>query len=290
MEIKDDKNQTKKGLRIYKKKSDSDFELPVLGIGTYGLGGEHEADYSKDEECINAIRAALDLGYTHIDTAEVYGNGHTEELIGKAIEGYDRDKIFITTKVFKTNLKHDDVIKSAKGSLNRMKIKHIDLYLVHSFNPEIPLEETIRAMNELIKKGWVKHIGVCNFSIAQLKEAQSYSKVKIGANQMKYNLWANTKPDLETFDYCQKNKIMIIAYKLFGRGKLLTEKIPLISAMVKKYKKTDAQIMVNWVVSKKNFVAIFTSMDKEHLKENIEGLNFHLDEKDIQKLDGALFK
>jgi len=268
------------------KRLNSGFKMPALGIGTYGMGGdEQDEDKSNDAECITAIRDALNLGYTHIDTAEVYGSGHTEELVGKAIEDYDRKKLFIATKVFKTNLKYDDVIRSAKGSLKRMKIDYIDLCLIHSYNPDIPIKETISAMNELVKKGLIKHIGVCNFSIEQLKESQKYSINKIVTNQMKYSLWAKTGPDLKTIDYCQKNDIIITAYKLFGRGKINTEKIPIISVLAKKYNKTEAQIMINWVVSKKNVVAIFKSLNKEHLKENLEALEFQIDDKDIQELD-----
>jgi len=269
------------------KKLNSGFKMPALGIGTYGMGGgEHDEDKSNDDECISAIRDALNLGYTHIDTAEIYGNGHTEELVGKAIGGYDRKKLlFIATKVFKTNLKYDNVIRSAKGSIKRMKIDYIDLCLIHSYNPDIPIKETISAMNELVKKGLIKHIGVCNFSIEQLKEAQKYSINKIVTNQMKYSLWAKTRPDFETMDYCQKNDIIVTAYKLFGRGKINTEKIPIFSVLAKKYNKTEAQIMTNWVVSKKNVVSIFKSLNKKHLKENLEALEFQIDDKDIQELD-----
>ncbi|MBU4284609.1 MAG: aldo/keto reductase, partial [Nanoarchaeota archaeon] len=171
------------------KRLDSGFELPALGIGTYGMGvDEQDEDKSNDAECITAIIDAINLGYTYIDTAEVYGSGHTEELVGKAIEGYDRKKLFIATKVFKTNLKYDDVIRSAKGSIKRMKIDYINLCLIHSYNPDVPIKETISAMDELVKKGLIKHIGVCNFSIEQLKEAQKYSMNKIVTNQMKYSL------------------------------------------------------------------------------------------------------
>ncbi|MFH1209843.1 MAG: aldo/keto reductase [archaeon] len=302
MSIKDimetNKNQNKDNShsnKIYKKKLSSGFELPVLGIGTYTFGGEHETDYSNDKEWISAIKTALDLGYTHIDTAEIYGSGHTEELVGKAIEGYEREKLFITTKVYKTNLRYDDVLKSAQESLRRMKINYIDLHLIHSFNPDIPLKETILAMNELVKKGLVRYIGVCNFSISQLKEAQKHSKVKIINNQMKYKIWSETKPDIKkpnikTFEYCQKNNIMITAYKIFGRSKIKTDKIPLISEIAKKYNKNDAQVIINWIASKKNFVMIFMSMNKNHLKENIDALKFTIDKQDIQKLDDSFLK
>lgn len=266
----------------------SGFEMPLLGIGTYTFGGEHEADYSNDEKCIQAIRSALEIGYTHIDTAEVYGNGHSEELVAKAIEGFDRRKLFITTKVYHNHLKYEEVLKSAKASLERLKIKYIDLYLLHSFDPNMSLKETMEAMNKLVEMGLVKNIGVCNFKPDQLKEAQKYSKSKIVVNQMKFNLWANKGPDIDTFAYCQNNDIVVTAYKLFGRKKIDDNKIPLLTEIGKKYKITKAQVMVAWVLSKNNFVAIFTSMDKNHLKENMAALKIKLNEEDIKLLNKEL--
>ena len=270
------------------KKLKSGFEMPLLGIGTYTFGGEHEADYSRDEEWVQAIKDALKEGYTHIDTAEVYGNGHSEELVAKAIEGFDRRKLFITTKVYHNHFKYEEVLKSAKGSLERLKTKYIDLYLLHSFEPNMNLKETMEAMNKLVEIGLVKNIGVCNFKPEKLKEAQKYSKAKIVVNQMKFNLWANKGPDVDTFAYCQNNDIMVTAYKLFGRGKIKYDKIPLLVEIGKKYNITEAQVMIAWVLSKKNFVAIFTSMNKKHLKENMTVLKIRLNEEDIKLLDKEL--
>src|SRR3989344_541042 len=115
------------------KKLKNGFEIPVLAIGTNLMGGEDYGppDYSNDETYIKAIQDAIKLGYTHIDTAEIYGGDHTEELIGKAIKNFDRKDLFITTKVSKYNLKYADVISSAKNSLKRLSTDYIDLYLIH---------------------------------------------------------------------------------------------------------------------------------------------------------------
>jgi diketogulonate reductase-like aldo/keto reductase len=264
------------------------FEMPFLGIGTFTFGGEHDTDNSKDKEWILAIKDALELGYVNIDTAEVYGGGHTEELVAKAIEGFDRQKLFITTKVYHTHFRYDDVIKSAKASIERLKSDYIDLYLLHSFNPNIPLRETMEAMNKLVDLGLIRNIGVCNFNSKQLQEAQKYSKAKIVVNQLKFNLWANTGPDVDTFAYCQNNDIMVTAYKLFGRDKIKSDKIPLLAEIGNKYNMADAQVMIAWVLSKKNFVAIFTSMNKDHLKSNMAALKVKIDKKDIDRLDEEL--
>lgn len=133
------------------KELQSGFRLPVLGLGTWLMGGAKEADSSRDPDWITAIRRALASGISHIDTAEKYGGGHTEELVGQAIRGYPRQKLFITSKVSQTHLSHQEVIKAAEGSLQRLKTDYLDLYLIHVPNPQVPIEETMAALDELVK-------------------------------------------------------------------------------------------------------------------------------------------
>ena len=150
------------------------FEIPVLGIGTCLMGSEDYGppEYSNEEMQINAIQEAIKLNYTHIDTAEIYGGNHTEELVGKAIKIFDRSKLFITSKVCKEHLKYDDVIASAKNSLQRRDTDYIDLYLLHRPSSGIPIKETMDAMNYLVGNRIIKSIGGSMFSIEQMQEAQ----------------------------------------------------------------------------------------------------------------------
>lgn len=270
------------------KKLSCGFEMPALGIGTYSFGGEYERDESRKDEWIRAIKDAIELGYTHIDTAEIYGAGFTEELVAEAIRGIDRSKLFLTSKVWPTNFSYDSVLDSAKDSLKRLNTSYLDLYLLHSFNPDVPLSETMRAMNELVDKGLVKHIGVCNFTAKQLLDAQTVSKAKIVVNQMKHSLWVKNKPDIETFKFCQENDIMITAYKIFGRNKINKDKIDLLEEMSKKYELSMHQLMIAWVLSKKNFTIIFTSMNKDHLKSNLEAVKVEIQPADVDLLDEEL--
>ncbi len=269
------------------KKLRDGFEIPVLGIGTYGMGGEKTADTTHDAESIKAIKDAIKLGYIHIDTAESYGMGHAEELVGKAIAGMDRKKLFVTTKASPTHLHYEDVITSAKNSLARLQTNFIDLYLIHSPNPEIPIAETMKAMDYLVDHNLVRFIGVSNFLAGQLQEAQQHTKHKIVANQLKYNLWAQ-HIDIEAIQYCQNNNIMVIAFKPFGRGKIATEKIDLLSELSKKYGKTEPQIILNWLTAKKNIVALFKSTIKEHLLKNKDIFDFTLTEEESKKIDDAV--
>ncbi|MDD4332748.1 MAG: aldo/keto reductase [Patescibacteria group bacterium] len=279
------------------------FQIPVIGLGTWGIGGFTETDSSKDTEAIQAIKDAIELGYSHIDTAELYGAGHTHELIGNAIKNLDRSKLIITSKVFKTNLKYNDVIASCKKSLEKLQTNYIDIYLIHAPNPEIPLEETMRAMNHLVGQGLVNYIGVSNFSVEQMQEAQKYFKNKIVANQIPYNLATrnvnldrNTNNlgscinmESEIIPYCQKNNIIIMAYRPIERGFLLKPNL-LLDGLSKKYGKTKAQISINWLVSKKNIITISKSINIDHLKENLGAIGWNLSPEDIKLLDEMEFE
>ncbi|MBU0999334.1 aldo/keto reductase [Patescibacteria group bacterium] len=281
---------------IYKALTD-DFKIPVIGLGTWGIGGFMETDSSKDEEAVQAIKDAIELGYSHIDTAELYGAGHTEELIGNAIKDLDRSKLIITSKVFKTNLKYDDVIASCKKSLEKLQTDFIDIYLIHAPNPEILLEETMRAMDYLVEQKLVKFIGVSNFSVEQMQEAQKYSKNRIVANQIPYNLATKDKDyrgscinmESEIIPYCQENDIIVIAYRPIERGFLLKPN-SLLDDLSRKYGKTKAQIAINWLVSKKNIITIPKSTSPDHLKENLGAIGWDLSDEDIKLLDETEFE
>lgn len=273
------------------------LKIPVIGLWTYGIGGFVEKDISKDNESIKAIKEAIKLGYAHIDTAEVYGAGHTEELIGTAIKDFDRSKLIITSKVFKNHLKFDDLINSCKKSLERLQTEYIDIYLLHAPNPEVPLKETMKAMDYLVNQGMVKYIGVSNFSVGQMKEAQKYSKNKIIANQIPYNLATRNKDyksdcinmESEIIPYCQENWIMIIAYRPIGRG-LLLKPNALLDNLSQKYKKTKAQIAINRLISKKNIITIPKTTNLDHLKENLVATGWNLSDEDIKILDETEFE
>lgn len=286
----------------YKNLTDN-FKIPVIGLGTWGIGGFMETDSSNDEEAVQVIKDAIELGYSHIDTAELYGAGHTEELIGNAIKDFDRTKLIITSKVFKTNLKYDDVVASCKKSLEKLQTDFIDIYLIHAPNPEIPLEETMKAMDYLVEQGLIKFIGVSNFSVEQMQEAQKYSKYRIVANQIPYNLATrninlirNTNNvescinmESEIIPYCQENGIIIMAYRPIERGFLLKPN-SLLDGLSKKYGKTKAQIAINWLVSKKNIIAIPKSTNLDHLKENLGATGWSLSPEDIKLLDEIEFE
>jgi len=279
------------------KKLKGNFKIPVLGLGTWGIGGFLERDYSKDYESVQAIKNAINLGYTFIDTAELYGAGHTEELIGKAISTTDRSKLIITDKVYKTHLKYEDVITSCKKSLERLQTTYIDIYLIHAPNPDIPIKETMRALDFLVEQRLIKFIGVSNFSVKEMIEAQKNSKNKIVINQIPYNLATRdddirglcSQMESEIIPFCRKNGIIIMAYRPIERGALLMPDI-ILDKLSKKYNKTKAQIAINWLISKNGIITISKTTKSNHLQENLGAIGWNLSNEDENLLDFTKFK
>lgn len=267
---------------IYKKLYDGK-KIPVIGLGTWTMGGNGIKDTSRDKECIEAIRKALEMGYTLIDTAEMYGEGHTEELIGKAIEGFNRKKLFITSKVWLTNLRYDDVLKSLDNSLKRMKLDYIDLYLIHWPNPEIPLNETFKALNELLEKKLIRYMGVSNFTVEEMIEAKKFSSTQIACNQVEYNILFREPEKNGVLKFCQENNIILTAWKPLDRKRVLSNAT--IIKIAQKYNATPAQIAINWLIRKRNVITIPMSLNASHLKENLYAPDIKLSKKDITSLN-----
>jgi len=266
--------------------------LPVLGLGTWDMGGQLMPDTTRDQAEVQAIKTAIMLGMTHIDTAEMYGRGHSEELVGEAIADFKRENLFITTKVSPEHLRYDDVIAAATASLRRLKTDNIDLYLIHVPNPTIPIQETMKAFDFLCKEGVVRFVGVSNFTVDQIKEAQKYTQNKIVANQIEYNLLTRNRGGEYTsgmestiIPYCQENDIVVIAYKPLARGMLARPGFKILDELAEKYNKTPAQIAINWLISKQGIITIPKATNIAHLKENLGGIMWTMEHEDRWRLD-----
>lgn len=270
------------------------LELPIIGLGTYGFGGKKEIITEFDTQAIDSIKFALDNGIQHIDTAESYASGHTEDLVGQAIQGYNREDIFITTKVSPWNLTYQGVLDACERSLNRLQTDYIDLYLIHHPSIEIPLEETMKALSELQQQGNIKHIGVSNFSVALMQEADSYLENGISANQFEYNVVVRNEGQFtknmesEVVPYCLKNNIAIIAYRPFARGKLCVPKYyPVFDKLVEKYKCTHGQLALAWLLNKKGFVSIPKASSQKHIMEAIEAQYIKISDEDMEIINNG---
>ncbi|MEM3922540.1 MAG: aldo/keto reductase, partial [Nitrososphaerota archaeon] len=224
---------------------------------------------------------------THIDTAEMYGGGHAEELVGEAIRVFKRDEVFIASKVWHTNLKYDDVLRACERSLKRLQTSHIDLYYIHWPSDVIPLSETMRAMERLYRDGKIRYIGVSNFSIAQVEEARSYlSAADVVAIQAEYSLY-NRKIEGDLMQYCLKNGMTLVAYSPLARGALIADlskpmerRVQLLLELAEKYSKTPIQVALNWVIWRDQVIAIPKASRKEHVEENVGAAGWKLAKED----------
>jgi len=268
---------------LYRKIGKTEENVPALGLGTWGIGGESTPDYSRDSELIINMEIALDMGYRHIDTAEYYGDGHTEELVAEAIKIFPREDLFIVSKVWPNHLNKEELEKALKRSLKRLKIDYLDLYLIHWPNPDIPLKESLDTMAGLKRKGFIKHMGVSNFDKALLKEAIHVSPEPISFNQVLYNM-VDRNPEKELLPFCLENDVNLTAYSPLRRRNLLSVE-NILNEMAEKYDCTIYQIMLAWLLSKERVIAIPKASSPDHLKENLSAADLKLKLEDIEKLN-----
>lgn len=259
----------------------SGFSLPVYGLGTWGLGGTFDADPTGDAASIRAIRTALEHGVTHIDTAEMYGAGHTEEVVGAAIAGHDRAALCLASKALAHHLDYTGLIAAAQNSLRRLNTPYLDLYMVHHPNDSIPIAETMRALAFLVDTGQVRHIGVSNFSRARLAEAQHHSRYPIVVNQVHYNLAVREPETSGLLPYCRDHDVLLVAWKPLVAA---PGDVPLVRALARKYGKSPVQIALNWLIAQENVVLISRTRDAQHLEENLGAVGWRLSAEDVEVL------
>ncbi len=260
----------------YKKLGNSRTEVSAIGQGCMGLGGAFKKDVSRDDATVEALLLGIELSMTFIDTAEVYGAGHSEELVGVAGHG-KREGLFIATKVSPENLAYDDLLRSAEASLKRLQTDYIDLYQVHWPNPCIPIKDTMRAMERLVDEGVVRNIGVSNFTLNDLKAArEALSGCDVSSIQLEYNLFDRTVEG-EMTAYCEENGIMVIAYSPLDQGRITgTKSSSVLEGVAVKHAKTQAQVTLNWLVSHPCVVVIPKATNPVHIRENAGSTDFEL--------------
>jgi len=260
-------------------------KIPVLGLGTWKMGSSLTTNRSRDEDYIKAIKYAISLGITHIDTAEIYGAGHSEELVGEAVKLFDRKKLFITTKVSPHHLSYQGIIKSCENSLKRLNLKFIDLYLIHWHNPFASLKNALAAFDTLVSQGLIRFIGVSNFSVKQFKNAQNYSKNRIVTNQVEYSL-LERDPEKELLIYCEKEKIILTAYTPLASGRLTQKGLfPILDKIASKCNKTPAQVALRWLIEKPPVIVIPKASTKAHIDETTGSVGWKLAPQDKEELD-----
>jgi aryl-alcohol dehydrogenase-like predicted oxidoreductase len=267
----------------FKPLGNTDIQVSVIGQGT-NIGGYKTPQVSY-AEYQSVIRAGVDLGMNLIDTAPVYGHGLSEEAVGEAVKNI-RDQVILATKVSPENVTRDGVIKSAEASLARLKTDHIDLYQVHWSNPTVPISETVGAMWELVKQGKVRHVGVSNFSMSELKQAEDASPGgQIVSNQAELNLFDRSVEE-HLLPHCQREKQTLIAYSPLHRGRITSgsKRMEALQEIAREHGRTPAQVALRWLVSQEPVVAIPNTSNINRLQENAASADFDLSEEEISTI------
>jgi diketogulonate reductase-like aldo/keto reductase len=263
-----------------------DTLVPVLGQGTWNMGEKKSAH--KDE--VAALRLGIDLGMTLIDTAEMYGDGGAEKVVGDAVEG-QRDRVFIVTKAYPHNASRTELPKACDRSLKRLRIETIDLYLLHWREKTPPLEETVETFQKLLSAGKIKRWGVSNFDVNDMKELRDICRrlrsTASTTNQVLYNL-ENREIEFDLLplltDHGSPFICPIMAYSPVGHGRGLLKNATL-KRIARHYDATTAQISLAWVLRQPNVVAIPKASNEQHVRDNARSTEIKLTKDELAELD-----
>jgi diketogulonate reductase-like aldo/keto reductase len=263
----------------------ADVEVPVIGQGTWMIEGSRETEL----RAIETLRLGLDLGMTHIDTAEMYGNGHTEELVAEAITGR-RDGVFLVSKVLPSNASYEGTLRACERSLKRLNTDWLDLYLLH-WQGSYPIDETMRAMEKLVAEGLIRFIGVSNFDLEELKVAeQALKNERMACNQVFYHL-GERGIERKLLPYCIEREIAVVGYAPFGHGIFPSTRSAggrMLAEIAKRHGRTPRQVALNFLVMR--YQSVFTIPKTTHpdrSKENSGGVGWELTADEIAAIDQA---
>lgn len=271
----------------------NDVDITKIGLGTWLLGGDvKENPNNDDEKDINAIIYALKSGINHIDTSESYSGGKSEKLIGEAIKNFDRDKLFIATKVREWNLTYDNIISSCCNSLKRLQTDYVDLFYIHKQNKDVNIKSVCEALNYLLAKGLIKNVGLSNVGVETIQKYNKYLTKKIYAVQNQYNLICRESQKKGVIDYCRENNIKFICWRpvllsypgakdpMYNKGTY-----PILDNIAKKYNVSNIQVVAKWLLQQDNVYIVFKSNNCEHIKEILETNKFCLSDDDWNELN-----
>lgn len=254
-------------------------EIPTLGFGTWMMGETK----SEAEAEVDAVRLALDLGMTVIDTAEMYGDGAAERIVGEALK-VRREDAFLVSKVLPWNASYDGTIKACHASLDRLGTDHLDLYLLH-WRGEHPLEDTVAAMEELKIAGRIRAWGVSNFDIDDMEELFSVADGgHCAVNQVLYNI-SRRGIEFDLLPWCQEHHIPVMAYSPIEQGRILQH--PELIHIAKAYQATPAQVALAFLLDREGVIPIPKTSNLRRLQENREAVDLDISDEDWARLDAA---
>ena len=264
-------------------------QIPVIGQGLWGVS-RLKGIYA-GKSYFTGIKAALkkgiEIGLTHLDTAEIYGNGKAEEVLSDVIKDFPRDDLFITTKLFPFHLRRKSMKNAMKKSLRRLGLDYVDLYLIHWPSKIISIEKEMSILEDLVKEGKTRYIGVSNFSVKQFKTAQeALKKEELVNNQLHINI-TNQKYIHDSLPYYQENNITVTAYSPLAHkgftelsGDIKNE----LDRLSKKYGATIQQIAIAWLINHKNIITIPKAFNIDHIIDNVKATEINLSLEDLESL------
>jgi diketogulonate reductase-like aldo/keto reductase len=244
-------------------------EVPTLGLGTWQTTGD---------QCYETVSTALELGYRHVDTAQLYEN---ERAVGRAIadSDVDREDVWLTTKVTPGNARYEDVLASSRESLERLDTSYVDLLLLHWPNPLVDFGDTARAMAELRDDGLADNVGVSNFRRWRLRKARERSPVPILADQVRCHPYY-TRETLR--NECEREEQVLTAYSPLAHGGVVDDSR--LAAVGEPHDRSAVQVALRWLTQRANVVAIPKSTSRDHLAANLAALDFELDDEEMARV------
>ena len=262
-----------------------DFGVPIIGQGSWEMPERGNAVEAAKE----ALRAGIELGMVHIDTAEMYGNGKSEKLIGEAIKGFPRERLFIVSKVLPSNASYEGTIKACEASLKRLQLDYLDCYLLHWLGNH-PLSDTMAALEQLVSDGKIRALGVSNFDLSDLKEAESYLKNEpLACNQVLYNLYERGI-ERKLVPYCLQQNVAVVGYTPFAQRKPpepTSKAGRVLAGIAEKHSAPVRQVILAFLVRLDGLFTIPKAAKIDHVRENAGAGDLILDESDIQAIDAA---
>ena len=243
-------------------------KIPAIGLGTWELRGR---------PCARIVEQALRLGYRHIDTAQIYEN---EREVGEGLRasGVRRDEVFVTTKVWTSHFTPNDLERSAKESLVKLRLTEVDLLLLHWPNPQIPLAETLGALARAKQLGLARHIGVSNFTVALIEEGAAACPEALACDQVEYHPYLD---QTKVKDACARHGMALVAYSPVAKGRIKNDRA--LARIGDRYRKSAAQVCLRWLVQQ-NVSAIPRTSKLERLSENINVFDFELSDEDMSQI------
>jgi 2,5-diketo-D-gluconate reductase B len=267
--------------------------LHPIGIGTWLIGGSYNFDPNDkykgakpktDNEAqeIEAIKYSLSKGQNHIDCAELYGGFYTDELVGRALAGKNREDLYIADKLWKFSVGSGLVRSTVEAMLKKLGTDYLDLLYIHAPWDDAPWREAIPQIDALIDEGIVLGFGVSNFSVEQMQEVMQLAKHPIVANQMNYNVLYKQEIDQAFRDFCKTNSIQLVAYQPIKRKEVLGNEV--IQQIAEQHNATPAQVALAWLL-KKEALPIPKATQQAHIDENLQATSLALTTEDIKQLD-----